>query len=115
VALHAVDLGRGEREEHVCFQRADAAARLGKPLVVLLWYCSAPASYVQVKLGACPEGFPITALREINVLVALKHPNIVQVKEMVVGSSVDKVGLVGRQGVVGVPCLWLHLTLSHIP
>lgn len=31
------------------------------------------------------EGFPISALREINVLLALRHPNIVQVKEVVVG------------------------------
>mgnify|MGYP003385184112 CR=1 FL=1 len=36
-------------------------------------------------------GFPITALRETNILLALNHPNIVRVKEMVVGSSVDKV------------------------
>lgn len=33
------------------------------------------------------EGFPISALREINVLLALKHPNIVQVKEVVVGGG----------------------------
>ena len=39
-------------------------------------------------------GFPVTALREINILLALRHPNIVQVKEMVVGSSVDKVFMV---------------------
>ena len=48
----------------------------------------------QIKFG--PEmtskvGFPITALREINILLALKHPNIVRVKEMVVGSSLDKI------------------------
>ena len=39
-------------------------------------------------------GFPITALRETNILLALSHPNIVQVKEMVVGSSVDKIYMV---------------------
>jgi cell division cycle 2-like protein len=33
------------------------------------------------------EGFPISALREINVLLALKHPNIVHVKEVVVGGG----------------------------
>lgn len=39
-------------------------------------------------------GFPITALRETNILLALRHPNIVFMKEMVVGSSVDKVFMV---------------------
>lgn len=38
------------------------------------------------------EGFPITALRETNVLLSLHHPNIVRVLEMVIGSSLDKVG-----------------------
>lgn len=50
----------------------------------------------QIKFG--PEtskvGFPITALREINILLALQHPNIVRVKEMVVGSSIDSIYMV---------------------
>ena len=41
------------------------------------------------------QGFPVTALREINVLLALSsHENIVSVKEMVVGSGFDKVFMV---------------------
>lgn len=40
------------------------------------------------------QGFPVTALREINVLLALSHESIVTVKEMVVGSSPDKVFMV---------------------
>lgn len=40
------------------------------------------------------EGFPVTALREINVLLALAHENIVSVREMVVGSSVEQVYMV---------------------
>jgi len=50
----------------------------------------------QVKLGAEMNkvGFPITALREANILLALRHPNIVRVREMVVGSSTDKVFMV---------------------
>jgi hypothetical protein len=51
----------------------------------------------QVKLTAketSKVGFPITALREINILLALQHPNIVKVKEMVVGSSIDKIYMV---------------------
>lgn len=33
------------------------------------------------------EGFPITALREINVLLSLNHENIVTTKEMVIGKT----------------------------
>jgi cell division cycle 2-like len=40
------------------------------------------------------EGFPVTALREINVLLALSHESIVSVKEMVVGAAMDKVFMV---------------------
>ena len=41
------------------------------------------------------QGFPVTAFREINVLMALSsHENIVAVKEMVVGSALDKVFMV---------------------
>lgn len=40
------------------------------------------------------EGFPVTALREINVLLALSHESIVNVKEMVVGDAMDKVFMV---------------------
>ena len=43
---------------------------------------------------ATNEGFPITALRETNVLLALDHPNIIRVREMVIGSTVDKVYMV---------------------
>ncbi|DBA04088.1 TPA: hypothetical protein N0F65_009435 [Lagenidium giganteum] len=50
----------------------------------------------QVKMSAdvCHEGFPATALRETNVLLALDHPNIIKVREMVVGSTPDKVFMV---------------------
>lgn len=39
-------------------------------------------------------GFPITALRETNIMMVLSHPNIVKVREMVIGTSVDKVYMV---------------------
>ncbi|TMW56467.1 hypothetical protein Poli38472_006477 [Pythium oligandrum] len=50
----------------------------------------------QVKMSQemCHEGFPVTALREANVLLALDHPNIVKVREMVVGSTPDKIFMV---------------------
>jgi cell division cycle 2-like len=40
------------------------------------------------------EGFPVTALREISVLLALSHENVVSVKEMVIGDGMDKVYMV---------------------
>ena len=40
------------------------------------------------------EGFPIAAMREIGVLLALSHESIVTVREMVVGDAFDKVFMV---------------------
>lgn len=40
------------------------------------------------------NGFPITSLREINLLLKLNHENIVNVKEIVVGSNIDKIYIV---------------------
>lgn len=40
------------------------------------------------------EGFPISALREIGVLLSLSHECIVTVREMVVGDTPDKVFMV---------------------
>ena len=40
------------------------------------------------------NGFPVTALREANVLLTLAHENIVRVKEMVVGDASDQVFMV---------------------
>jgi cell division cycle 2-like protein len=37
------------------------------------------------------EGFPITSLREINTLLISQHPNVVTVREIVVGSNMDKI------------------------
>ncbi|KAM0033215.1 putative protein-serine/threonine kinase CMGC-CDK-PITSLRE family [Helianthus debilis subsp. tardiflorus] len=37
----------------------------------------------KVKLGSDREGFPVTALREINILGMLHHPSLVQMKEVV--------------------------------
>lgn len=48
----------------------------------------------QVKLVGEREGFPVTALREISVLLSLRHPNIVHVHEVVVGSTLDKIYMV---------------------
>lgn len=60
------------------------------------------------------EGFPVTALREISVLLSLSHENVVSVREMVVGSSFDKVFMVMEvsNNVVGL-VLFLLYSVSH--
>lgn len=45
----------------------------------------------QVKLAGEREGFPISALREISVLLSLRHENVVHVREVVVGATMDKI------------------------
>jgi serine/threonine protein kinase len=40
------------------------------------------------------EGFPKTAIREMNILVQFHHPNIVNVSEVVVGKRSDEVYMV---------------------
>lgn len=40
------------------------------------------------------EGFPISALRELNTLINLKHPNLINVQEVVFGSTLKKVFVV---------------------
>ncbi|KAK6103138.1 Protein kinase domain family protein [Brugia pahangi] len=49
----------------------------------------------RLKMEKEKEGFPITSLREINMLLkAGNHPNIVNVREIVIGSNMDKIYLV---------------------
>ena len=48
----------------------------------------------KLKLDKEKEGFPITALRELSTLLEMKHENIVDVKEIVYGSSLDKIYVV---------------------
>ncbi|KAK6030331.1 kinase domain protein [Ostertagia ostertagi] len=48
----------------------------------------------RLKIEKEREGFPITALREINMLLkAGKHENIVNVQEILIGSNADKIYL----------------------
>ena len=48
----------------------------------------------RLKMEKEREGFPITSLREINCLLKSQHPNVVPVREIVVGSNMDKIYLV---------------------
>ncbi|XP_058192687.1 cyclin-dependent kinase G-2-like [Rhododendron vialii] len=48
----------------------------------------------KVKMEKEREGFPLTSLREINILLSFHHPSIVDVKEVVVGSALDSIFMV---------------------
>ena len=48
----------------------------------------------KIKLDVEPNGFPITCLREIQTLLMAKHPNIVDVKEVVVTPSLSGIFIV---------------------
>lgn len=48
----------------------------------------------RLKMEKEKEGFPITSLREINTLLKAQHPNIVTVREIVVGSNMDRIFIV---------------------
>ena len=38
------------------------------------------------------DGFPVSALREITILINMRHENIVALKEVVVGRSLERYG-----------------------
>lgn len=48
----------------------------------------------KVKMEKEREGFPMTSLREINILLSFHHSSIVDVKEVVVGNSLDSIFMV---------------------
>ena len=48
----------------------------------------------KIKMSKQQEGFPLTSVREINILLRLDHPNILNVSEVVVGKSLDSIFLV---------------------
>ncbi|KAF7724430.1 hypothetical protein EC973_001094 [Apophysomyces ossiformis] len=48
----------------------------------------------KLKLDKEKNGFPVTSLREIHTLMIAKHPNIVNVREIVMGTNLDQVFIV---------------------
>lgn len=44
----------------------------------------------KLKADKNQQGFPITSLREIHTLQQITHPNVVGIKELVVGGSLDQ-------------------------
>ncbi|KAJ5112373.1 hypothetical protein N7532_000418 [Penicillium argentinense] len=48
----------------------------------------------RLKLESSPDGFPVTGLREIQTLMEARHPNVVYLREVVMGTKMDDVFLV---------------------
>jgi cell division cycle 2-like protein len=48
----------------------------------------------KVKMEQEREGFPMTSLREVKLLMQCKHPYIVNVQEIVVGRSINDIFIV---------------------
>jgi cell division cycle 2-like len=48
----------------------------------------------RLKMEKEKEGFPITSIREVDTLLKSQHPNVVTVREIVVGSNMDKIYMV---------------------
>uniref|UniRef100_A0A5S6KSK6 Folliculin n=1 Tax=Xenopus tropicalis TaxID=8364 RepID=A0A5S6KSK6_XENTR len=48
----------------------------------------------KVRMDKEKDGIPISSLREINLLLRLRHPNIVELKEVVVGNHLESIFLV---------------------
>lgn len=51
------------------------------------------------------EGFPLTSLREVSILLELNHPNIVNVREVVVGANPNHVYMVMEYSEHELKCL----------
>ena len=63
----------------------------------------------RLKMEREKEGFPITSLREINTLLISQHVNVVTVREIVVGSNMDKI-YIGE----GIKCTFLVARIATI-
>ena len=48
----------------------------------------------RVRMDNEKDGLPISSLREIDILLNLRHKNIVELKEVVVGGRLDSIFLV---------------------
>jgi cell division cycle 2-like protein len=47
----------------------------------------------KLKLENSPDGFPVTGLREIQTLLEARHPNVVYLREVVMGNKMDEYDL----------------------
>jgi serine/threonine protein kinase len=44
----------------------------------------------KIRMDLDSDGFPVTSIREIKILSELNHPNIIRLKEVVVGFKKDR-------------------------
>ncbi|KAH7646012.1 hypothetical protein HUG17_1550 [Dermatophagoides farinae] len=71
----------------------------------------------RIKIEKLKDGFPISSVREINILRTVHHPNIVEFKDVVVGKSLDNVFLVMEyceQDLATLVDCQIHFTESQI-
>ena len=86
----------GCRSVYDCYQRLDAIA---EGTYGIVWRAKdlktdEIVALKQMKDVVTKEGFPVIALREVQVLLDLSHECIVSVREVVVGDDLDKVFMV---------------------
>lgn len=66
----------------------------------------------RLKMEREKEGFPITSLREINTLLISQHENVVTVREIVVGSNMDKIFIGKHQSNQSLRSSWSRIFVS---
>ena len=44
----------------------------------------------RIRMDVEKDGFPVTCLRELKLLKALRHPNIVRLMEVATGTTIDR-------------------------
>jgi cell division cycle 2-like len=88
----------GCRSVYDCYDRLD---RISEGAYGVVWKAKDLATQdivalkqIKFESDMTKEGFPMSALREINILLSLSHECVVTVREMVVGSALDKVFMV---------------------
>lgn len=52
--------------------------------------CRGPSCHGGLLRPCLVAGVPISSLREITLLLRLRHPNIVELKEVVVGNHLER-------------------------
>ena len=65
-------------------------------LLVLLLMVLQALKQVKFHAKLWSEGFPVTSLREISIMLELQHPNVVNVKQVVVGNGQHHVFMVRK-------------------
>lgn len=82
-----------------CDERLERSELLGQGTYGIVWKArdkitNEIVALKKIRLDGTDEGIPSTAIREIALLQELKHPNIVELKDILHGSEGNKLYLV---------------------